>query len=59
VGLALTGAVIQALVPAGADVRVAVDDTLLRRRGKKVWLALWTPDGSARSKDKIGFGNTG
>jgi hypothetical protein len=58
VGLALAGAVIQALVPAGADVRVAVDDTLLRRRGKKVWLALWTHDGSARSKDKIGYGNT-
>ena len=38
--------------------RVAVDDTLLRRRGKKVWAALWTHDGSARSKDKIGFGNT-
>jgi hypothetical protein len=58
VGLALTGAVIQALVPAGADVRVAVDDTLMRRRGKRVWLALWTHDGSARSKDKIGYGNT-
>ena len=35
VGLALTGAVIDALVPAGEPVRVAVDDTLLRRRGKK------------------------
>lgn len=58
VGLALAGAVIEALVPAGADVRVAVDDTLLRRRGKKVWAALWTHDGSARSQDKIGFGNT-
>ena len=58
VGLALAGAVIEALVPAGADVRVAVDDTLLRRRGRKVWLALWTHDGSARSRDKIGYGNT-
>jgi DDE superfamily endonuclease len=58
VALVLAGAVIEALVPAGADVRVAVDDTLLRRRGKKVWLALWTHDGSARSQDKIGFGNT-
>jgi hypothetical protein len=58
VGIALAGAVIGALVPAGADVRVAVDDTLLRRRGKKVWLALWTHDGSARSKEKIGYGNT-
>jgi hypothetical protein len=57
-GLALAGGVIEALIPAGADVRVAVDDTLLRRRGKKVWAALWTHDGSARSHDKIGYGNT-
>lgn len=58
VALALTGAVIEALLPAGAPVRVAVDDTLLRRRGKRVWAALWTHDGSARSQDKIGYGNT-
>jgi DDE superfamily endonuclease len=58
VGLVLAGAVIEALVPAVVDVRVVVDDTLLRRRGKKVWLALWTHDGSARSQDKIGYGNT-
>jgi hypothetical protein len=58
VALALSGAVIEALLPAGAPVRVAVDDTLLRRRGKKVWAALWTHDGSARSQDKIGYGNT-
>ena len=58
VGLALTAAVIEMLVPAGEPVRIAVDDTLLRRVGKKVWAALWTHDGSARSQDKIGFGNT-
>jgi hypothetical protein len=58
VGMALAGAVIGALVPDGTPVRVAVDDTLLRRRGKKVWAALWTHDGSARSQDKIGYGNT-
>ena len=58
VGLVLAAAVIEALLPAGAPVPVAVDDTLLRRRGKKVWAALWTHDGSARSKDKIGYGNT-
>jgi hypothetical protein len=57
VGLALAKAVIEALVPAGADLRVAVDDTLLRRRGKKVWAAWWTHDGSARSKVRCpGFG---
>jgi hypothetical protein len=58
VGLWLAGAVIETLIPAGALVQVAVDDTLLRRRGKKVWAALWTHDGSARSKEKIGYGNT-
>lgn len=36
----------------------AVDDTLLCRRGRRVWLALWTHGGSARSQDKIGYGNT-
>lgn len=57
-GQALAAAVIEALLPAGTEIRVAVDDTLLRRRGKKVWAAMWTHDGSARSKEKIGYGNT-
>jgi hypothetical protein len=39
-------------------VQVAVDDTLMRRRGKKSWAALWTYDGSARSQDKTGYGKT-
>jgi len=56
-GRVLAAAVIEAL-PTGAVVRVAVDDTLFRRRGKKVFAAMWTHDGSARSKEKIGYGNT-
>jgi SRSO17 transposase len=36
-GLALAGLVVALLVPAGEPVTVAVDDTLFRRRGKKVW----------------------
>ena len=43
VGLTLAGAVIEALVPVDADVRVAVDDTLLRRRGKKVFISSLDP----------------
>ena len=58
VGMVLARTVIDTLLPAGGPVRVAVDDTLLRRRGKKVWAAMWSHDGSARSKDKIGYGNT-
>src|SRR2546430_5108397 len=45
-GLALAQLVVTALVPAGEPVTVAVDDTLFRRRGKKVWAASWFHDGS-------------
>ena len=33
-GLTLSAAVIEILLPTGADIRVAVDDTLLRRQGE-------------------------
>jgi hypothetical protein len=49
--------VVSLLVPAGAPVDVAVDDTLLRRRGKKVWAASWFHDGSAQGPVKTGYGN--
>jgi hypothetical protein len=45
------------LVPAGEPVVVAIDDTLFRRRGKKVWAALWFHDGSAPGPAKMGYGN--
>jgi hypothetical protein len=45
------------LVPDGEPVLVAVDDTLLRRRGKKVWAASWFHDGSAQGAVKTGYGN--
>jgi DDE superfamily endonuclease len=45
------------LVPAGAPVTVAIDDTLFRRRGKKVWAASWFHDGSAPGPAKTGYGN--
>ena len=37
---------------------VAIDDTLFRRRGKKVWAASWFHDGSAQGPAKTGYGNT-
>jgi hypothetical protein len=49
--------VVALLVPDGAPVTVAVDDTLFRRRGKKVWAASWFHDGSGAGKDKTGYGN--
>lgn len=56
-GLALARLVVALLVPAGEPVTVAVDDTLFRRRGKKVWAASWFHDGSGAGKDKTGYGN--
>jgi hypothetical protein len=56
-GLALARLVVTLLVPDGQPVTVAIDDTLFRRRGKKVWAAGWFHDGSAAGKDKTGYGN--
>jgi DDE superfamily endonuclease len=49
--------VVALLVPAGEPVAVAIDDTLFRRRGKKVWAASWFHDGSAPGPGKTGYGN--
>ena len=38
-GLAVAKLVVELLVPAGEPVLAAIDDTLFRRRGKKVWAA--------------------
>src|ERR1039457_6475556 len=56
-GLAVAKLVVALLVPAGEPVTVAVDDTLFRRRGKKVWAASWFHDGSAAGPAKTGYGN--
>jgi hypothetical protein len=57
-GLAVARLVVALLVPAGQAVTVAIDDTLFRRRGKKVWAASWFHDGSAPGPAKTGYGNT-
>jgi hypothetical protein len=57
VGLVLAGLIVTCLLPAGAPVTVAIDDTLFRRRGKKVHAAGWFHDGSAAGQAKLGFGN--
>ncbi len=36
---------------------VLIDDTLFRRRGKRVWAASWFHDGSAAGPAKTGYGN--
>jgi len=56
-GLAAARLVVSLLVPPGSPVDVAVDDTLFKRRGKKVWAASWFHDGSAQGPAKTGYGN--
>jgi hypothetical protein len=57
VGLAVARLVVDRLLPSGAALTVAVDDTLFRRWGRKVHAAVWTHDGSAQGPSKVGFGN--
>jgi DDE superfamily endonuclease len=56
-GLAAAVLVVSLLVPAGAAVDAAIDGTLFKRRGKKVWAASWFHDGSAPGPAKTGYGN--
>ncbi len=56
-GIAAANLVIALLVPDGEPVEVLIDDTLFRRRGKKVWAASWFHDGSAQGPAKTGYGN--
>src|SRR5260370_920107 len=49
--------VISLLVPDGEPVEALIDDTLFRRRGKRVWASSWFHDGSAQGPAKTGFGN--
>jgi hypothetical protein len=60
-GLVMLGLVIGWLVPAGAPVTVAIDDTLFRRRGRNVHAPCWAYDGSrhvAAGQEKLSRGNT-
>lgn len=57
VSAVLARLVVRALVPDGQALSVAVDDTLFRRRGKKVHAAGWFHDGAAQGQAKLGYGN--
>ena len=56
-GLTAAKLVVSLLVPDGEPVTVAIDDTLFRRRGKKVWAAGWFHDGSAAGPAQTAYGN--
>lgn len=57
IGLLLAELIVTQLLAAGVPITVAIDDTLFRRRGKKVHAAGWFHDGSAAGQVKLGFGN--
>jgi hypothetical protein len=56
-GLGMAELIVTHLVAPGAPITVAIDDTLFRRRGKKVHGVGWFHDGSAAGGVKLGFGN--
>jgi DDE superfamily endonuclease len=57
VGLVLAELIATCLLEPGAPITLVVDDTLFRRRGKKVHAVGWFHDGSAAGQVKLGFGN--
>jgi len=57
--LAAAKLVVALLVPAGEPVLVAIDDTLFKRRGKKVWAASWFHDGPRRAGTRPAAATTG
>lgn len=56
-GLVLAELIVTHLMAPGAPITVVVDDTLFRRRGKKVHGVGWFHDGSAAGQVKLGYGN--
>jgi hypothetical protein len=55
--LLLAELIVTQLLGPGAPITVAIDDTLFRRRGKKIHAVGWFHDGSAAGQIKLGFGN--
>ena len=55
-GLSVARLAVALLVAEGAPLVVAVDDSLFRRRGRKVAGAAWQHDGSSPARAKVGFG---
>jgi hypothetical protein len=56
-GLAVAQLVVLLVVPPGADLRVAVDDSVFRRSGRTVHGAGWQHDGSSPATNKLSYGN--
>ena len=58
VGMILAALVVEVLLSPEAPILLAIDETLTRRRGPKVFAASWWHDGSAAGAAKIGYGNS-
>jgi SRSO17 transposase len=56
-GVAVARLVVALLVPAGEPLVVAVDDSVFRRSGRRVYGAAWQHDGSSPARNKLSFGN--
>jgi DDE superfamily endonuclease len=56
-GLCLLKLIVGLLIPAGAPVRLVVDDTLFRRSGRKVFAAAWHHDPLGVGRNAIAWGN--
>ena len=52
-GLALSHLLVRSLLTEGAALTVAVDDTLFKRSGKKVFAAAWQHDGAAKGPKPV------
>jgi hypothetical protein len=55
-GLAVAQLAVLVVVPPGGDLRVAVDDSVFRRSGRKVHGAGWQHDGSSPATNKLSYG---
>lgn len=55
-GLAVARVVVSLLVPGGAAITVAVDDSVFRRSGRRVSGVAWQHDGSSPARNKLSFG---
>ena len=54
-GLALADLIVTRLLPADSALTIAVDDTLFKRSGKKVFGVAWHHDGAAKGPKPIGI----
>jgi hypothetical protein len=59
-GLAIAGLIVERLLPADAPLVVPVDDSLFKRRGRKIFGGVWDRDPAANSKQRgsVAWGNS-